>query len=319
MVGATTGRPVILLEDLAVALRAYPPNTEERAFLGCTIDPTHDGLARLVAFQRTIPRTVSTAARDAVARRILEGTRDSLGMAEIRTFGVSPRTHFAQILIEADYRMKRIAIGAEPPPVPMVTFAAALDSPRQAMLQRWWFTPNYDCVKASSDRLAMELVADNVKLQAEDIRIGPGGVLAGTGEKPSRPSQRYCDAFTENYPEIAQAAPVYAQLRSMIDLAVVAAYVRKHDLYRRADLPLNVLRDEEAVPCELLPEPKLVPCVSTAFWKRNRLICPAGGGVSIEADTALEESHLQVDENGALAEQRGHLLATIKPTGWWWD
>ena len=65
--------------------------------------------------------------------------------------------------------MKRIAIGLEPPPVKS-EFLSALDSPREATLQRWWFTPDYDCVRASEDRLAMELVGEGVKLQTEDIR-----------------------------------------------------------------------------------------------------------------------------------------------------
>ena len=47
-------------------------------------------------------------------------------MAQIRVFGISPKTHFAMVLVEADYRMKRIAIGVEPPPVRMTTFAMAL-------------------------------------------------------------------------------------------------------------------------------------------------------------------------------------------------
>ena len=39
VVGVNNRRPVLLLEDLIVALRAYPPASRERPFLGCTIDP----------------------------------------------------------------------------------------------------------------------------------------------------------------------------------------------------------------------------------------------------------------------------------------
>ncbi|MBC7851997.1 MAG: DUF1598 domain-containing protein, partial [Pirellulaceae bacterium] len=172
IVGVTTQRPVILLEDLAVALRAFDPGKKDRPFLGCTIDPTQEGLARAMEFQRTVPRSVRDSEREEVTLRLAGGMQEALGMAQIRTFAVSPRTHFAQVLIEADYRMKRIAIGLEPPPVKMMTFLSALDSPREATLQRWWFTPDYDCVRASEDRLAMELVGQGVKLQTEDIRLG---------------------------------------------------------------------------------------------------------------------------------------------------
>ena len=116
-VGMTSGKPVILLEDLMVALRAYAPGTHRERFVGCTISPRPEGLTQLAAFQRSIPRVVPQQGRDRVAARIARGVHDSLGMAKIDVFGVSNKTHFAQVLIEADYRMKRIGTGLEPPPV----------------------------------------------------------------------------------------------------------------------------------------------------------------------------------------------------------
>jgi uncharacterized protein DUF1598 len=321
-IGITSGRPVLLLDDLAVALRAFAPapagKRPDRPFLGCTIDPTADGLASLMAYQRSIPRAIPVAGRDAAAVEIARGVRDSLGMAIIHVFGISPRTHFAQILVEADYRMKRIAIGVEPPPVKMATFLSALDSPREATLQRWWFTPEYDGIRITGDSLAMELVGQGVKLQAEDIRIGPEGALAAAGEKPGKASQLFCSAFTKKYPDIAAASPVYAQLRNMMDLAIVAAYVRRHDLYARASWSADVLRDEGRLACETLPAPKQVACVVNWQWKGARLLTPAGGGVSIDAEAALAPERRLADEQGRLDTQRRQL-----PRGgegqWWWD
>ncbi len=317
-VGLASGRPVLLLEDLAVALRAFPPGKRDRPFLGCTIDPTADGLANLMDFQRTIPRTIPQARRDAAAVTIAQGVRDSLGMANIRVFGVSPRTHFAQVLVEADYRMKRIAIGIEPPPIKMATFLSVLDTPRDSTLQRWWFTPEYDGIRISDDSLAMEMVGQGVKLQAEDIRIGADGVLAAAGEKPGKASQLFCTAFTKKYPEIAAASPVYAQLRNMMDVAIVAAFCRRHDLYGRADWTADFLRDEARLPCETLPAPKQVACVVNWQWKGARLLTPAGGGVSIDAEAALAPDRLLADEQGRLAAQRKELPAA-EHDRWWWD
>ena len=42
---------------------------------------------------------------------IVNGLRTSLGMQNIRIGGVRPNTHFAQVLLECDYRMKLIGIG----------------------------------------------------------------------------------------------------------------------------------------------------------------------------------------------------------------
>ena len=315
-VGIFSGRPTLLLEDLAVSLRAFPPGKRDRPFLGCTIDPTADGLASLMEYQRTIPRAIPQARRDAAAATIAERVRDSLGLADIRVFGVSPRTHFAQVLVEADYRMKRIAIGIEPPPIKMTTFLSALDSPREATLQRWWFTPADDGIRIADGHLAMELIGQGVKLQAEDIRIGPDGVRAAA-EKPGKASQLFCSAFTKKYPDIAAASPVYAQLRNMMDLAVCAAFLRRHDLYARAGWTADVLRDEARLRCEILPAPKQVACVVNWQWKGSRLLTPAGGGVSIDAEAAIDTHRELGDDNGQLSQQRG----ATRPVGdrWWWD
>jgi hypothetical protein len=323
-IGLASGRPVLQLEDLAVALRAYPPDSvpggkRERPFLGCTINPSADGLAKLVEFQKTVPRSVRNEQRTAVAEAMAKGVADSLGQADIVVFGVSPRTHFAQVLVEADYRMKRIAIGAEPPPIKMTTFIEALTSPQQGMLQRWWFTPDYKCVRLAGDKLAAELVGQGVQLQTEDKLIGADGSLAAAGAKPNKASELYTLSFTRKYPEISTASPVYAQLRNMIDLAITAALIRRHDYYAHADWDAPLLRDEARYSVETLPAPKRVNCVVNSLWKGSRLFTPAGGGVSIRPDEALEPENLLADEQQAVAGARNQVEIPAAAERWWWD
>ncbi len=318
-VGLKSGRPALQLDDLAVALRAFPPDKRDRPFLGCTIDPPAEGLARLVEFQRSLPRSVRNDQRAAASVAIAKGTTEALGNAEIRVFGVSPRTHFAHVLIEADYRMKRIGIGVERPPVKMTTFLGALESPQQGTLQRWWFTPDYKCVRLADDKLAAELVGEGVQLLAEDKLIGADGSLAAAGAKPNKASELFTLSFTRKYPEISAASPVYAQMRCLIDLAIAAAILRRHDYYAQADWSAETLRDERSYAVETLPEPKRVPCVANAIWKGTRLLAPAGGGVSIRPDEALEPENLLADENGAVRTQREQLVLPVDTERWWWD
>jgi hypothetical protein len=316
-VGLTTGRPTLLLEDLLVALRAYPPGSGAKPYIGCSIDPRTEGLASLSRFQKTIPREIPQAERDLVTMQIAQGMRESLGMSNVRVFGVSAKTHFAQVLIEADYRMKLIGIGVEPPPVNLVTFIGALNSPKMATMQRWWFTPNYECVKVTSDGLAMELVGQGVQLQEEDMALGPGGRLASSGKGPNKASKLFTADFTKKYAEIAARTPVFAQLRSMIDLAVSAAFIREQDYYGKAGWRPDVLLDEGRLPVETLALPTQVPCVVNAVWKENRLLVPAGG-VGIRPDLALEASRRQTDSDGKLRERRAK-FGRPAATHWWWD
>jgi hypothetical protein len=318
VVGLASGRPVLRLEDLAVALRAFPPDLRERPVLGCSIDPPPEGLSRLIEFQQKVPRKVREEQRAAVTAAIAKGSAEALGDATIRVFGISPRTHFAHVLVEADYRMKRIGIGVETPPVKMTTFLSALQSPQQGTLQRWWFTPDYKCVRLAGDQLAAQLVGQGVQLSAEDKLIGADGELAAAGVRPSKASELFTLSFTRKYPQIAAASPVYAQMRSLIDLAVAAALIRRLEYYDKSQWSAETFRDEKKLPVEILPGPKRVPCVVNTLWKGSRLLSPAGGGVTIRPDEALATENLLPDEDGKVQKLREELP---RPAGgaWWWD
>jgi hypothetical protein len=177
-------------------------------FVGCTIDPTQEAMVRLQGFQRTVPHAVPEAQRAPVGLKIAEGMRSALGLAPIRVFGVPPDTHLAQVLIEADYRMKLIGLGLERPPVRFASYFDLLSGAniRTSALQRWWFTPNYECVKVTADRLAMELVGEGVQLLTESKLIGADGQLK-SGAPGNRASDTFTEAFTQKYPPAAGLRP----------------------------------------------------------------------------------------------------------------
>lgn len=315
-VGITTGRPVVLLEDLIVALRAFPPESKHDVYLGCSIDPTAEGLARMQAFQRTVPAFVSDSQRAAVAAKVAHGARTALGPANIRVFGINNQTHFAKVLVEADFRMKLIGMGVEPPPTKMITFLEALSSAKHATLQRWWFTPKYDCVRLSEDRLAAQLVGQGVQLNSEDKLIGADGELAAPGRKANRASDMFTTSFTRNYEKISAVSPVYGQMRNAIDLTIAAAFLRQQH-YGDFDWSLGVYADEAKFPVETHPEPKTVDCIVNAVWKGSRLFSPAGG-VSIRPELALEESRLLADDRQTVSAAH-HGAIKRETDNWWWD
>lgn len=316
MVGITSGRPVLQLEDLAVALRMFPPGRNDKPFIGCTIDPTPEGLQRLQQFQRSVPKVIPQQARAQFAAKLAAGTRESLGMANVRVFGVPANTNFAKTLIEADYRMKLIGIGLEPPPVKMVTFIGAVTSARQGALQRWWFTPNYECVRISDDRLAMQLVGQGVQLQGEDKVIGPDGRLLNAAAAGNKASDAFTKSFTDKYEGIANARPVFARLRTNIDLLVAAAFLQREDYYGRSGWKAQVLLDEKLLPTQTLNTPKQAPCAANSLWKGARLLTPAGGGVSMLPHQAFEKP---LADDGSLAKSRQQFSQKAPPDRWWWD
>jgi hypothetical protein len=312
-VGVATGAPTLLLEDLAAALRCFAPGHPSNHAIGCSIDPTQEGLAALQDFMRRVGRVNP---KSDVAG-LVSGMQQALGMQTVRVNGVSPATHFAQVMVEADYRMKLIGIGLEPPPVKMSTWVQLASSQSVAAnaLQRWYFMPEYQCVRVSEDDLAIELVGQGVKLVGADEVVLPDGRRM-SADRANQASKLFTTAFTKKYPEIAARRPVYAQLRSLIDLAVVAAWLQEFDGYGKTGWGAETLRDEAAYPIETLQPVTQVETAINAVWRGPRLITPIGGGVTIQAATAVEPPNLLIDEQAEVA--KAHAAVKLPADRWWW-
>ena len=316
--GMQSGRPVVELQDLVVALRTFAPDKERDVAIGCSIDPTQEGLARMQQFLRTIGSTATPAQ----TQLIVQGLRTSLGMQNVRIMGVPANTHFAQVMVEADYRMKLIGIGLERPAVKMASYVdnASPAAVSRNALQRWYFTPDYNCVRVSEDDLAMELVGNGVKLIGEDEVVGRDGQRAVAGGGGDRASRAFVHGFTQKYGEIAERTPVYAQLRNLIDLAIAAAFIRQQDYYGKAGWTMATLGSEERLPVETYQTPLQVETAVTSVWKGNHLMTPVGGGVTIYAEQALDSPNLLPDEANKLGELHEQLdLKTLAEGQWWWD
>ena len=137
-------------------------------------------------------------------------------------------------------------------------------------------------------------------------------------DKASASAKQYADTFTRKYAEIAARSPVYAQLRTLIDLAVAAAYMQEFDAYGKAGWGAATLVSEQAFPIERLNRPAEVEPVINAVWRGNRLLTPIGGGVTMHPRMALDAPNLLMDEKGQVGAAR--TAARDLPAGrWWWD
>jgi hypothetical protein len=319
MMGINTGRPVLELQDMVVALRAFPPGAHrDKPFIYCSIDPTPEGLANMQAFLRSYgsaPRVFHDT------QFIVNNLQQSLGMQVISVGGVSPKTHFAQVLVEADYRMKLIGIGLEVPPVRLKSYVERANPAQIARnaLQRWYFMPEYQCVRVSDDALAMQLVGDGVKLVGESEVVGKDGKRAVAAYGNSA-SDAFVRAFTQVYPQLAERAPVYAQLRNCIDMAVAAAFIQHQEYYEAAGWKAETFRSEQAYPVETLNPPTQVETAVNALMKGNTLLTPVGGGVQMRPTLALDSENLMGDEEQAVAKARTEIdLSQLRADQWWWD
>jgi hypothetical protein len=94
VVAAGSGRPLMRLEDLVIAMASI--DRARDGGIRCSIDPTPDGLAKLQAFlagQRTIGPDPDA---------ILRSMEQALGMQTVSVGGVPSDSRFAQVLVAAD-------------------------------------------------------------------------------------------------------------------------------------------------------------------------------------------------------------------------
>jgi hypothetical protein len=227
--------------------------------------------------------------------------------------------------VEADYRMKLIGIGLEnvwfgrrDKLVSYVDGADPVSVSRNAM-QRWYFVPNYECVRVSEDELAMELVGEGVKLIGADEMVTRDGTRVNAAAADAAGKQ-FVEGFTARYAEVSKKLPVYAQLRNLIDLSVAAAFIHEQDYFGQAGWMMEFFGDETAFPVQTVNAPSQVESAVASVWKRNRLMTPIGGGVRIEAAKALSSENLLADEQGQVASQRTQTsLDGLAEGQWWWD
>lgn len=106
VVGSETGRPLLVLEDLVMALRSI--DSARSAGMSCSIDPTPEGIARLQALLRR------QGAVRGNPEPLLRSMETAVGPQTVTVGGVPADSRFAHVLVAADYRMKRIGMGFDP-------------------------------------------------------------------------------------------------------------------------------------------------------------------------------------------------------------
>lgn len=317
VVGLTTGKPVLRLDDLVAAMRTYAPGSKDAKVIGCSIDPTQEGLARFQAFQQRI----GTTAVPSMTEQIVNGSREALGLQKVTVLGVNPETHFARVLVEADYRMKLMGIGLEDIPCSgMRSFVSSVKPGTVARnaLFRWYFVPDYERVRMSADKLAMGLDGKSVKLVGADEMVSADGSRKEVVVADSA-SRKFTQGFTRNYDKIADAVPVYAELRNLIDMSVVAAFLQETDAYGKLGWELVYFGDESKFSIETERSPKFVESAVTAVWRGNTLTTPIGGGVEIFAKRALKKENLLSANDEVVADEQKELEANLPEEGWWWN
>jgi hypothetical protein len=276
VVGTNTGLPVILLDDLIVAMRSSLGARDTA--ISCSIDPTAAGRVALNEYLGKQKRFHDG---------IMETVKQILGPQQISLTGVAKESHFAQVLVAADYRMKRIAMHLEPSPVDEIpSFLDLAKKHRGAvtdLMPRWWLACDYEPLARSDDGLTWQLRGKGVKAMTEDQIIHADGSVEQTGKK-NPVAEQWATKMTENYEELCSVEPVFGQLRNVMDLSVIAALIQHQSLLGKAgcdELSMLTTQQGDAL-LGRWAVPEWVATESSVVKSGRSFILTASGGVQLD-------------------------------------
>ncbi len=313
VVGADSGQPVLHIDHLLVALRTA--RSAAQTPITCSIDPEPAGIQALQAFLNTRP---------AMNANTVSRVEQLLGPQRVTITGVSPESYLARIMVAADYRMKRLAMGLDQAPkkynLPSyLQMMSAGSAGLQNATPRWWLAPNYDALVRDPDGLAWELGGASVKCLTEDSYITEVTGVRPSG-KTSPTAQKWADMLTEKYPALSAEYPIFGELRNVMDLAVVGALIAKEGLLRKAGLELPILLGTQNV-LEVdkdLPAPKTIASEASVIKKGRNWVISAAGGVELSSWQVADNNKLAEGAAGeALAKSRSDVMPAADT--WWWD
>ena len=215
---SASGKPVLRLDDLVVCLRnAWYGGGQ----FGCSIDPRAENLKALTDLLSQAP-----GGGDGWAEEL----RDTVGFQDVTIDGIAPMSHAARVIVEADYHMKLVGMGIEPSIDKVKSFMDRLKmdaagNPPSLDLVRWWFTMDYDAVRANQSRTVFEIRGPGVKLLSEKEFLDASGQRIHTGES-TRHASGFARDFSTHFDEMATRHLVFAEMKNVFDLALAANLIR---------------------------------------------------------------------------------------------
>lgn len=277
VVGASNGLPVIHLQDLIVAMRSVDA-ANSGAGISVSIDPTAEGVQRLNEQMGQIQRFSPDMA---------PALEQAMGAQQISLTGVPATSRFAQVLVNADYKMKRLSMGLEPSPIEkfpsMMEMIQRRDAKFAQMAPRFWMECSYEPLAKSEDGLVWQIRGQGVKTLTEEQVFDRNGQKEKAGERNAL-AEKWAESMTERFAELAAAEPAFAELRNIMDLTVVAAIIRKHELLEaaEADLP-NLMGTLTSVSVPEYAAPKTLAAQCSFVRTSASWVVSTSGGVLIDS------------------------------------
>lgn len=311
VVGETSGTPVIHLEDFLVAMRSVD-NARTGQGISVSIDPTKQGIKQLQAFYGQLKRT-NTPFRPEMQPMV----ERAMGNQMVKLTGVATDSRFSQVLVAADYKMKRLGMGLEEAPIP--NFPSFLEMAQKANASnitaapRFWMECNYKPIAKSEDGNVWQIRGTGVRTLTEEARFDREGKQAGS-KKQNRFAAKWAEMMTDRFEELSKAEPAFRELRNIMDLSVVAAIITREKLSEKAGLETPAilgLTNAAVTPSHTVP--KVVPAQCSFVRIAQSWLVSASGGVQLDPWGVAANSEVVPGVAAVKAS------AATSGDSWWWN
>lgn len=323
------GRPPLHLEDFVLALRnawlkyaELKGNTYFYSDPGCSIDPN--------------PLVIDELQRIPMVSGGRGGQRDDQAFISkwqsvcskqqmVRVLGLPFDTHFAKVMVDADYYMKRLVNGSVD--LGIEGFRSLTDmnmdiarqdierGRRTAMpmqLNRFWFYPGENSFEEAQG--IAEIKSSPVTLLTEAEFLTTRGEMKGSG-KVDPLAANFTQSFTSKYDEIAKKKTIYAELEGLFRLVALAKLMKTKDVETEAGFSLQYFM--EHYPVSDTHVDRSLPGLGNVkdFSQRNEtsrgyrevyLCLPSCGGVAININ--VDPRRIAKDPTGSLQDKRNKIL-----------
>jgi len=296
------GAPALHTQDLAVALRAawlkYATRQGNRLYYqnpGCSIDPHPAVIQQL----KDLGDAAEAGAFETVDQQMQLWSQICSQPQNVRVMGVPGDSHFAKVMVDADYLMKQLVDGSVSLDIP--GFASLTDaslaiaradlekgappSLPALSLNRFWFYPGKPGFLDQDGLITIERCP--VVLLTEEEHLTREGI-EGKG-KASPLAAAFAQSFSDHYPEIADRQPIYRELAGLFRLYALAKALR----YQQVQADLSYLLTSFPVPATQVPRalPGLsrltqlqAPRPAPGGYQTHGFWMPTCGGVAMDFD-----------------------------------
>ncbi len=311
VVGSKSGTPVIRLEDFLVAMRSVDAARTGQG-VSVSIDPTEQGVRQLQQLYKNM-----SANNVSFNPGMQPEVEKAMGPNIITLTGVPADSRFSQVLVAADYKMKRLSMGLEPAPIaglPSFMEIAAAKNAKLHSSPRFWMECSYQPIAKTADGSVWQIRGSGVRTLTEESHFDGSGKRT-TGGKQNRFAVQWAELMTEKFEALAAAEPAFRELRNVMDLSVVAAIIRKENLAARVGLETPaILGVTDVIATPTWAVPKSVPAECSFVRVSDSWMVSASGGIQLDSWGVVEKT-----ETVAQLETVASKATSKSGDRWWWN